>query len=94
MLLAYGQTDDRATSDAAVQELRRALAIVCDPAELAAVLAWLDRDDTGVVAVCLGLSNLEPMEQRHEVRRFTARVIKRLKRHFGWDAKQFSGRQK
>jgi hypothetical protein len=75
---AYGhQTTDRTTSYAAVQEVRRALPYVCDPTELAAMVAWLNEDDTGVVAVRLGLSDLRPTEQRREVKRFTARVIKR-----------------
>jgi DNA-directed RNA polymerase specialized sigma24 family protein len=84
ILQAYGhQVDDPATSRAAVQEVRRALALVCSPTELAAALAWLDEDDTGIVAVRLGVSHLRPEEQRREVRRFTDRVIKRLRRHFG-----------
>ena len=83
ILQAYGhQTDDRATSHVAVQEVRRARALVCNPTELAAVVAWLNEDDTGIVAVRLGLSHLPPVEQRREVKRFTARVIMRLRRHF------------
>jgi DNA-directed RNA polymerase specialized sigma24 family protein len=94
ILQAYGhQVDDRATSRAAVQEARRALALVCGPTELAAALAWLDEDDTGIVAVRLGVSHLSTAEQRREVRRFTARVIKRLRRHFGGDA-QLACREK
>lgn len=83
ILWAYGgHIDDRATTArAAMKELRDALPFVCNQTELSAMVAWLNEDDTGVVAVRLGLSNLRLKEQRREVKRFTARVIKRLQRY-------------
>lgn len=81
---AFGdRTDNRATSSAVIQAVRRALPLVCDPTELAAVVVWLHEDDSGAVAVRLGLSHLERTEQRREVKRFISRVAKRLRRRFG-----------
>lgn len=81
---AFGnRTDDRATSSAAIQAVRQALPLVCDPTELAAIVVWLDEDDSGAVAVRLGLSHLQRTEQRREVRRLISRVAKRLQRRFG-----------
>jgi len=74
--------DGRAAPIEAVQDLRRALPLVCNSIELAAMLAWLDQDDTGVVAVCLGLSHLRGTEQRREVKHCLARIVRRLQRHF------------
>ena len=59
------------------------------------MVAWLNEDDTGIVAVCLGVSHLPAAEQRREVRRFIDRVIKRLRRLFeDADAKLASTKKK
>ena len=77
------RTDDGAMAGAAVQQVRGALQLVCNASELRAMVAWLNEDDTEIIAVCLGVSNLRPSERRREAKRFIDRVIKRLRRHFG-----------
>lgn len=77
------QTAERAKARVTAKDIRDALRFVCNPTELLAMMAWLNEDDVGVVAARLGVSHLGPTEQRREVKRLMARVIKRLQRYFG-----------
>jgi hypothetical protein len=74
--------DDRVTSRIAARELQRALTVVCSGTELSAMAAWLSGDDHDALARCLGLARLGRTERQQAVKRFMARVIKRLQRHF------------
>ena len=67
-------------SRAAVQEILSVLPLVCGPTELAAMRAWLDDHDIGVVAARLGLSHLPKADQHRAFNVLWARVIKRLQR--------------
>jgi len=73
-------------------ELRAALPRLCSPAELAAMKAFLNDDDTGRIAVHLGVAHLRLNEQRREKKRLYARVVKRLQRL--WGANPRSGRSR
>lgn len=66
----------------AIREVRQALPLVCNPSDLAAMSAWLDEDDSGAVAVQLGVAHLPSSAQRRAQTRLLARVARKLKRYF------------
>jgi DNA-directed RNA polymerase specialized sigma24 family protein len=76
------QIGDDAMLSATVRDVRAALPRICDGAELQAILAWLNDDDNDALVVNLNLSHLSKVERQAEVKRFWARMIKRLQRYF------------
>jgi DNA-directed RNA polymerase specialized sigma24 family protein len=77
------QADDaHGTHAVLVHQLRSALALVCNAAELAAMAAWLNDAHTVVVADHLGAGGLEPKPRHHEVELFVKRITQRVRRHF------------
>jgi hypothetical protein len=81
MRVCQTQASNHGAHAVLVQQLRRALAVVCSARELTAVMAWLEGRDYAVVATHLGAGELQPPCQRREVELFTRRVTKRLQRH-------------
>jgi len=71
----------------AVGEVRSQLSLVCTPAELGALTAWLDEGDSRALAERLGLSHLPRAQQIRHGELFLGRLIKRLQRRFGAKAR-------